>query len=105
MELSFSTDSLKAKLCDKDLCYRELGEKRGRLLIGLLADFRTAFFAGEVPGGPTTISSVQGNYKLIWPFDIGCTLVTLTDGVTTSSWKDAYRIHIDYLVVDGSEAK
>ncbi|MEP2474954.1 MAG: hypothetical protein ABJH45_25895 [Paracoccaceae bacterium] len=85
--------------------YHDLGNERGQAFIGLVADFRAALFAGDVPGSPRSATKDKDCFKLDWFISTGCILRTV---ITASSsgddaWKSAHRIHLDSIDIDGEE--
>ena len=83
--------------------YRYLGSGRGQAFIGLLADFRAALFAGDVPMGPISTKRVDGTFQLDWFVSADCTLVTViaVSGDGDEAWKDAHRIQLKYVEMEG----
>lgn len=77
--------------------YHHLGSEKGQALIGLVADFRAAIFAADVPGGPKSVMTVGDNFELEWFVSAGCTLNTViaATGGGDQAWKDAHRIHLE----------
>jgi hypothetical protein len=76
--------------------YHRLGSESGQAFIGLVADFRAALFAGDVPGGPRSVRKDEGTFELDWFVSTGCTLKTMITaaGEGDEAWKDAHRIHL-----------
>lgn len=76
--------------------YRRLGSESGQSFIGLVADFRAALFAGDVPGSPRSVRKDEGTFELNWFVSTGCTLKTVVGaaGEGDEAWKDAHRIHL-----------
>jgi len=84
--------------------YHHLGSERGQAFIGLVADFRAALFAGDVPGSPKLATRDQDCFKLDWFISTGCilrTVVTASGG--DDAWKSAHRIHLDFIDIGGEE--
>lgn len=77
--------------------YDHLGSDSGQAFISLVADFRAALFAGDVPGRPRSVIKEAGSFKLDWFISNGCTLRTeiAASGSGNDAWKDAHRIHLD----------
>lgn len=75
---------------------RRLGVENGRAFIGLVADFRNARFAGDVPGGPLSTYRNETNFEQEWFVSSGCTLRTViaATGAAEDVWKDAHRIRL-----------
>lgn len=88
---------------DPKKAYRHLGSENGQALIGLVADFRAAFFAGDVPMGPLSATKVEGTFALEWFVSTDCTLKTLIaeSGAGDATWKNAHRIHLEAIAVKG----
>ena len=83
--------------------YRHLGSESGQAFISLVADFRAAIFAGDVPMGPLAATKVEDTFELDWFISTGCILKTV---ITASSagdeaWKDAHRIHLKVIEFEG----
>jgi hypothetical protein len=78
--------------------YKHLGPENGQAFIGLVADFRAALFAGDVPGGPASVKRNGKQFELGWFIFSGCTWKTVVlaagDG-TDEAWKDAHRIRLE----------
>jgi hypothetical protein len=85
--------------------YHHLGSERGQAFIGLVADFRAALFAGDVPGSPKPETIGKDCFKLDWFISTGCTLRTVitASGNGDDAWKSAHRIHLDFIDIDGEE--
>ena len=83
--------------------YHHLGSENGQAFIGLVADFRAALFAGDVPGGPKSVAREGDNFELDWFVSTGCTLKTMiaASGSSDDAWKDAYRIHLEAITIGG----
>lgn len=83
--------------------YRHLGSENGQAFIGLVADFRAAFFAGDLPMGPLSATKVEDTFELDWFVSSGCTLKTeiAASGDGDGAWKDAHRIHLTAITIDG----
>lgn len=81
--------------------YHRLGSDSGQAFIGLVADFRAALFAGDVPGGPTSVRKDEGIFELDWFVSTGCTLRTVITAVGDEAWKDAHRIHLVSVTLGG----
>jgi hypothetical protein len=83
--------------------YRHLGSERGQAFIGLVADFKAALFAGDVPMGPLSARKVEDAFELDWFVSTGCTLKTViaASGAGDEAWKGAHRIHLKAIVVKG----
>lgn len=83
--------------------YRHLGSENGQAFIGLVADFRAAFFAGDVPMRPISATRVEDTFELDWFVSTGCTLKTAiaasSDG--DEAWKGAHRIHLKAIAIEG----
>ena len=83
--------------------YHHLGSESGQAFIGLVADFRAARFASDVPGGPRSTKRNGNNFELDWFVSTGCTLKTvITASGGDDSWKDAHRIRLEAITF-GSE--
>lgn len=75
--------------------YDHLGAENGQAFIGLMADFRAALFAADVPGGPKSVTRGRENFELEWFVSAGCTLKTvITASGNGDAWKNAHRIHL-----------
>jgi hypothetical protein len=85
--------------------YRHLGSENGQAFIGLVADFRAAFFAGDVPMGPISATRVEDTFELDWFVSIGCTLKTViaAPGDGDEAWKHAHRIHLKAIAIEGEK--
>lgn len=85
------------------ITYHHLGSESGQAFIGLVADFRTALFAGDVPGGPRSAKREGDNFELDWFVSTGCTLKTMVaaSGAGDDAWKDAHRIHLESITIEG----
>jgi hypothetical protein len=83
--------------------YRHLGSERGQAFIGLVADFKAALFAGDVPMGPLSATKVEDTFELDWFISTGCTLKTVlaASGAGDEAWKGAHRIHLKAIVIKG----
>jgi hypothetical protein len=83
--------------------YRHLGSENGQAFIGLVADFRAAFFAGDVPMGPILVTNVEDTFELEWFVSSGCTLrtVIVARGAGGEAWKESHRIQLDALKICG----
>lgn len=83
--------------------YRHLGSENGQAFIGLVADFRAAVFAGGVPMGPISATRVEDSFELDWFVSTGCTLKTViaASGAGDVAWKDAHRIHLKAITIEG----
>lgn len=81
---------------DSQTAYNYLGNEGGRAFIGLIADFRAAFFASDVPGGPSSVVRVGDHFKLDWFISTGCTLKTIIAASSNDddAWRRAHRIHL-----------
>jgi hypothetical protein len=85
--------------------YHHLGSESGQAFIGLVADFRVALFAGDVPGSPTLATKDIDSFKLDWFISTGCTLRTVIAAASSGddAWKSAHRIHLVCINIDGQE--
>lgn len=85
--------------------YSYLGSDSGQAFIGLVADFRAALFAADVPGGPKSVTRDGDHFKLEWFVSSGCTLKTViaTSGSSDDTWKGAHRIHLKSVTLDKEE--
>lgn len=83
--------------------YRHLGSENGQYFIGLVADFRAALFAGDVPLGPISATRDRDRFELDWFVSAGCSLRTMITafGTNDDAWKDAHRIHLKCLTIGG----
>mmetsp|Transcript_17925 Transcript_17925/g.27215 ORF Transcript_17925/g.27215 Transcript_17925/m.27215 type:complete len:99 (-) Transcript_17925:7253-7549(-) len=83
--------------------YHQLGSEIGQSLIGLVADFRASSFAGDVPGGPKSVTQNEDRIELDWFVSAGCTLRTViaASGNSNDEWKDAHRIGLDSITIGG----
>lgn len=88
---------------DPKRAYRHLGSKSGQAFIGLVADFRAAIFAGDVPMGPISATKVENGFELDWFVSTGCTLKTViaARGAGAGAWKDSHRIQLESLTIGG----
>ena len=103
MEPTFSSKLMRDLATEPKKAYRHLGSENGQAFIGLVADFRAAFFAGDVPMGPLSATKVDDTFELDWFVSTGCTLKTMiaASGVGDEAWKDAHRIHLKAIVIEG----
>lgn len=85
--------------------YHHLGSESGQAFIGLIADFKAALFAGDVPGSPKSAAKDQDNFILDWFISTGCTLRTVipASGNGDDEWESAHRIHLDFIDIGGKE--
>lgn len=76
--------------------HHHLGRESGRAFIGLVADFRVALVAADVPGGPRSITRDGDNFELEWFVSTCCILKTAITASNSNddAWKDAHRIHL-----------
>lgn len=83
--------------------YRHLGSEHGRAFISLIADFKAALFAGDVPGGPLSVKRDGSNFELEWFVATGCKLKTVVaaQGSNEDAWKDAHRIRLEAISLGG----
>lgn len=83
--------------------YRHLGSENGQAFLGLVADFRAARFAGDVPMSPLSATKVEDTVELDWFISTTCTLKTVVSafGAGVEAWEDAHRIHLRAIEVDG----
>lgn len=90
---------------DPKNAYDRLGRERGQAFIGLIADFRAAHFAGDVPGSPISVTKGNDSFELDWFISTGCTLRTMivASGSADDEWKDVHRIHLVSVDVAGKE--
>lgn len=81
--------------------YHHLGSESGQAFIGLIADFRAALFADDVPGGPRAATRGGDNFELEWFVSPGCTLKTVitAPGSDDDTWKDAHRIRLEAIML------
>ena len=83
--------------------YHHLRSEIGQSLIGLVADFRAASFAGDVPGGPQSVAKNGDSFEVDWFVTAGCTLRTViaASGNGCDVWKDTHRIRLDSITIGG----
>lgn len=83
--------------------YHHLGSEAGQAFIGLVADFRAAFFAGDLPMSPISAAKVENNFKLEWFVSTGCSLTTviIAPGAGDEAWKHSHRIQLETLTIGG----
>lgn len=83
--------------------YRHLGSENGQAFIGLIADFRAALFAGDVPAGPRSATREGDSFELDWFVSTGCTLKTMiiASRGDDDAWKDTHRIHLESITIGG----
>lgn len=88
---------------EPEKAYRHLGSENGQAFIGLVADFRAALFAGDVPLGPRSATRDGDSFELDWFVSTGCTLRTVitASGGGDDAWKDAHRIHLESIMIGG----
>lgn len=81
--------------------YHHLGSESGQAFIGLVADFRAALFAGDVPGGPKSATRDGDDFELEWFVSSRCTLKTViaASGSDDDAWLDAHRIHLESITL------
>lgn len=103
LEPTFSSKLMRDLATEPDEAHHYLGSENGQAFIGLVADFRAALFAGDVPGGPISIVREGDNFELDWFVCAGCTLKTMiaASGTGDDAWKDAHRIHLESVTVGG----
>lgn len=94
---------MRATATEPKKAYRHLGSENGQAFIGLLADFRAAFFVADVPMGPISATMVEDTFELEWFVSNGCTLKTViaASGGGVDAWKDAHRIHLKAIAIEG----
>ncbi len=85
------------------IAYHHLGSESGQAFIGLVADFRAALFATDVPGGPKSVMRAGNNFEVDWFISAGFTLRTLiaASGSDEDAWKEAHRIHFVSVMLGG----
>lgn len=83
--------------------YRHLGSENGQAFISLVADFRAAFFAGDVPMGPISATRIENTFELDWLVSTDCILKTAiaASNAGEDAWKDAHRIHLKAILIEG----
>ncbi|WP_366663163.1 hypothetical protein [Leisingera sp. JC11] len=101
MEPTFSSKLMRDLATEPKTAYHHLGSESGQALIGLVADFRAALFAGDVPGGPRSVTQNGDCFELDWFVSAGCTLRTVITafGDDCDKWKDAHRIRLDSITI------
>lgn len=57
--------------------YHHLGSENGQAFIGLIADFKAALFAGDVPGEQKLRLRNGDEFEIAWYVFSGCTLQTV----------------------------
>ncbi|PCJ89713.1 MAG: hypothetical protein COA52_11500 [Hyphomicrobiales bacterium] len=84
--------------------YKHLGPENGQVFIGLVADFRAALFAGDVPSDPMSVRREGNRFELEWFVASGCSVKTVVaaKGNSDDAWKDAHRIRLE-CVTHGKE--
>ncbi|MCC9624652.1 hypothetical protein LPB41_23460 [Thalassospira sp. MA62] len=98
MELTFSTKLMRDLAADSKKAYKQLGAENGQAFIGVIADFRAAVFAGDVPGDPTSTRYDDLSFQLDWVVSSNCTLhtvVMVVSATNNEAWRDCYRIRLD----------
>lgn len=79
--------------------YNHLGSEAGQAFIGLVADFRAARFAGDVPGGPKSVARNRDKFELSWFVSPGCSLTTVISATgADDAWRDAHRIRLEAII-------
>lgn len=103
MEPTFSSKLMRDLATEPKKAYRHLGSENGQAFIGLVADFRAAIFAGDVPMGPISATRVEDGFVLDWFISSGCTLKTViaARGAGDEAWKDSHRIQLETLTIGG----
>lgn len=103
MEPTFSSKLVRDLATEPEKAYRRLGSEIGQAFIGLVADFRAAIFAGDVPMGPIAATRVEDAFELEWFVSSGCTLktVVLARGAGDEAWKESHRIQLKALTICG----
>lgn len=103
MEPTFSSKLMRDLATEPEKAYRHLGSESGQAFISLVADFRAAFFAGDVPMGPRSATRNGDSFELDWFVSSGCTLKTVitASGRRDDAWKDAHRIHLETIMIGG----
>lgn len=88
---------------EPEKAYRHLGSENGQAFIGLIADFRAALFAGDVPAGPRSATREGDNFELDWFVSTSCTLKTMIAASRSGdeAWKEAHRIHLESITIGG----
>lgn len=105
MELSFSSKLIRDLATVPEKAYHHLGGESGQAFIGLVADFRAAVFAGDIPGDTISTTKDGDSFELEWFVSAGCTLRTViaASGSGEDAWKDAHRIHLVSIAIGGEE--
>lgn len=101
MEPTFSSKLMRDLATEPTKAYRHLGSESGQAFIGLVGDFRAAFFAGDVPMGPISATKLEGAFELEWFVSAGCTLktVVVATGAGDDAWRDSHRIQLEALKI------
>lgn len=88
---------------EPEKAYHHLRSESGQALIGLVADFRAALFAADVPGGPRSATRGGDSFELDWFISTGCTLKTViaASGSDDDAWENAHRIHLKSITLGG----
>ena len=89
---------------DQNRSLQMLGREHSQAFIGLVADFRAALFASDVPGAPISINRIKSNYVLNWRIANSCHLSTSLDGkgsADSDGWAYAYRIKLEGIELNG----
>lgn len=103
MEPTFSSKLMRDLATEPKKAYRHLGSENGQAFIGLVADFRAAIFAGDVPMGPISVTEVEDAFELEWFVSTGCTLKTVivARGARDEAWQESHRIQLEVLKICG----
>ncbi len=81
--------------------YKLLGPESGKNFISLLADFRAATFAGDLPTLPVAIGQDGTKFAVDWSIGENCALRTTLDASRSAgdAWKDVRRIQIEAIQI------
>lgn len=103
MEPTFSSKLMRDLATEPKKAYRHLGSENGQAFIGLVADFRAAIFAGDVPMGPILVTRLEDAFELEWFVSSDCRLKTVivARGAGDEAWKESHRIQLEALKICG----
>lgn len=100
LEPTFSSQLMRDLATEPKQAYSHLGSEAGQAFIGLVADFRAARFAGDVPGGPKSVARSRDKFELSWFVSPGCILKTVISASGgDDAWRDAHRIRLEAIMI------
>lgn len=101
VEPNFSSKFIRKLAQDAKEACTHLGSENGGAFIGLVADFRAARFAGDVPRGPKSVARVGNDFKLDWFVSGDCTLSTVVTVLENGddAWEFAHRIRLESIMI------